>query len=231
MDKRVQRSVKIALALVLALVVCTGCAPTGGEGVTPELTATLTTIVETTAPVKLTPTATVVSGGGGGEATQEPTLAPLCPNLELEIVFQQLQSMQVGEMPLENAITASGLVPLSVDVDVSPPKVSGEGKLPVSGGGHIGECAFQNSGSVAYRFEGEIVPGPNGRLELHLGGQRSMNVVASELCGGSGTTPFEDMGEQVLMYEDGHTLEWSWQVSAAGVEGSSEWTLHILCEE
>ncbi len=112
-----------------------------------------------------------------------------------------------------------------------PPKVSGEGELPISGGGHLGECAFQNSGDLVYRFAGEIVPGPDGYPELHLSGQRAMNIMASAPCGGGGATPFEDMGEQVLRYEEGQTVEWSWAVSAAGVEGNAKWVLHILCEE
>lgn len=231
MGKRGQRLAEASAALALVLVLLAGCLVTEHEELTLGASPTATGALEATARVIPTPTATVMPGGDTGEATLEPTPFPLCSNLELEIEFQQIQSVQVGEIPLENVISASGRVPLSVDLGVHLPKVSGEGELPISGGGHLGECAFQNSGVLAYRFEGEIVPDPDGYPELYLGGQRAMNVTASMPCGGGGATPFEDMGEQVLRYEEGQAVEWSWAVPAAGVEGNSKWVLHILCEE
>jgi hypothetical protein len=231
MQKQGRPLTEAGVVFVLALVLYTGCAPKGREGVTPEASPTATEVSEATVGVSPTPTPTIVPGGGVGETTAEPTPIPICSNLELKIEFQQVQSMQAGEIPIENEINASGSVPLFVDVGVSPPKVNGEGELPVSGGGHAGECAFQDSGTLAYRFEGEIILGADGYPELHLGGQRAMNVVASPLCGGRATTPFEEVGEQVLRYEEGYTVEWSWAASATGVEGNSKWVLHILCEE
>lgn len=223
--------VGVGVVLLLTLVACAGSALTRGESDTPETTSTATPVLEETTVATPTPTATVVPGGGAGEATPEPTWVPLCPSLELEIEFQQVQSMQMGEVSLRNVINASGCVPLSVDSGVSPQKVSGEGELPVSGGGQAGGCVWQNSGVLAYRFEGEIIQGPDGHPEIHLGGQRSMNIVASASCAGGGSgVPFEDIGEQVLRYEDGHTVEWSWEVPAAGVQGNSKWVLHIVCE-
>lgn len=219
------------VGLLLILVACTGPVPTKGETTTPEATPTATPALEEATVAPLTPTATVVPGGGAGKATPEPTSVPLCPALELEVEFRQVQSMQVGEVLLQNTLDASGRVPLSVDSGVEPPKVSGEGELPISGSGQAGGCVWQNSGMLAYRLEGEFVAGMEGYPELHLGGQRSMNVTTSGTCSGpAGGAPFEDIGVHVLQYEDGYTLEWSWDVSAAGVQGNTKWVLHILCE-
>jgi len=182
-------------------------APAGGGGAatTPQATPPPPTAVPR-ATETATPTPQAMAG-----ATEEPTPGPtpvsLCPDLELEIVFQQEQSLHMEGTSIETRMEASGSVPLTVDVSASPPKVSGEGQLPVTGGGHAGDCSFDYSGSITYRFEGEILPGADGQPELHLGGQRAMQVEASVPCGGGGAAPFEAMAEQVLPYEEGATDE------------------------
>ncbi|MDI6843614.1 MAG: hypothetical protein QMC94_04365 [Anaerosomatales bacterium] len=145
----------------------------------------------------------------------------------LDVVFRQMQAMEAGGVPLENTIESSGRVTLAVDASANPPKVSGEGSTPVTGGGHVGALAFTNSGTITYRLVGEIVRGSDGRLELHVRGQRSMNVRASGPGGPSAATPFEDIGERVLAFEDGAALDWNWQEAGAGVTGSAKWTLRI----
>jgi len=230
----------IVWACATLLVFSTACALLGGsrsrptatsvpasteEAITPTPTDTVTPV-----PIQATPTDTPVVGGGG-KSTPSPTVEPLCATLELEVYFHQEQSMQLGETSLQNVIEASGSVPLSVEVGAFPARVRGEGEIPITGGGHAGECVFQNSGSVGYRLEGELTSGPGGAAELRLRGQRTMNIVASAPCGGGGASPFEGMAEQVLPYRDGAAVEWDWDVPAGGVTGKSRWVLHILCEE
>ena len=201
----------------------------GSAATTPQATPPPPTAVpQATETATPTPEA---AAGGTEEPTPGPTSVSLCSDLELEIVFQQVQSLHVGETSIETTMEASGSVPLTVDVSASPPKVSGEGQLPITGGGHMGDCSLEFSGSIAYRLEGEILPGPDGHPELHLGGQREMQVVTSGSCGGGGGgAPFEEMAETVLPYEEGATDEWSWDVPEGGVHGSSKWVLHILCQ-
>jgi len=205
-----------------------GGAPTPTMAPSAEATETPTPTSTPTPSATATPTAAV--GGGGATATPEATAVPLCPDLELEIEFHQIQSMNLGETTLNTEIIATGRVPLTLDAGAAPPAVRGEGELPISGGGQVGDCSFQYSGTLAYRFEGEVVPDPQGAPELHLGGQRAMTIKASAPCGGGGAAPFEEMGEQVLPYQEGATVEWTWG-GMAGVEGSSRWVLHILCGE
>lgn len=216
----------MALGLLwLASVVC--ALPGGGEG-----TPTPTSTPETPGGLRPTLTPTLVAGGGTGGATPEPTLAPLCPNLELEIEFQQTQVLQMEDLSIENEMSASGTLPLTVNLGVSPPTVQGEAQFPVTGGGHVGDCVFDYSGNLAYMLEGEIVSAADGHLELRLGGQRAMNVaISNPSCPGGGGAPFEDIGEVALAYAEGEALAWDWGFSEAGVEGSSRWVLHIPCEE
>jgi hypothetical protein len=179
----------------------------------------------------ISPTDTILPGGGEVEDTPDFDPVTLCPNLELEIEFEQQQSMQLAGVSLENTIQASGSIPLDVDVNANPPRVTGTGELAVTGGGHSGDCSFVRSGTLTYQFEGQIVLGEDGVPQLTLGGQRSMDVTSTPLCGGMASTPLEDLQEQVLRYEEGEKAEWSWFVPAAGVEGASQWVLHILCQE
>ncbi|MGD8822584.1 MAG: hypothetical protein PVG63_05715 [Anaerolineales bacterium] len=183
------------------------------------------------AAITATPTETVVPGGGAADPTPEFGPITLCPQLELEIEFQQQQSMQLAGVSLENTIQASGTIPLEVDVNANPPRVTGAGELAISGGGHSGDCSFERSGTLTYEFEGRIIMGDDGAPQLYLGGQRSMNVISSPLCGGMADTPLEAMQEQALRYEQGAKVEWNWSVAAVGVQGSSQWVLHILCQE
>lgn len=201
-----------AAAAVLVLAALAGC---GSRGSTPG------TGTSTEPPASTDSTATTSTVGPGASDMPVPFSA-----LDLDIVFRQVQSMQAGGVPIENTIEATGRVRLTVDAAVSPPTVRGEGSLPVSGSGSAGGVAFTNSGTVTYRFAGTIVPSPTGRLELRLGGQRSMNVQARPV-GPSSATPFEAFAEQVLTAEDGYVHEWRWQQSGAGVTGSETWTVRI----
>lgn len=194
-------------------------------------TSTTTVSPDLNIMISVTTTSTIVPGGGLDDGTPEPDPVNLCPNLELEIDFHQSQSMQLEGVSLENTINASGSIPLWVDLSANPPHVSGSGELSISGGGHSGNCSFIRSGTLTYQLEGEIVLGGDGTYQLHLDGQRSMNVTSNPLCGGMASTPLEDLQEQVLRYEEGEKEEWSWSVPAIGVEGSSQWVLHIKCQE
>lgn len=147
-------------------------------------------------------------------------------SLDLDIVFRQVQSMDAGGIPIENALEAKGRVRLTVDAAVSPATVRGEGSLPVTGNGRMGGIAFTNSGVIAYRFEGVVVRAAGGALELRLRGQRSMKVQTRPV-GPSATTPFEDFQEQTLVAEDGYVHEWNWEQSGAGITGSESWTVRI----
>lgn len=214
MSEKIPRFLSVALILALALAASAGCAPknrTPGEGASGSRPAGDET----------TSTTATAGPGAPGEASDLPSA------LALDVVFRQVQSMEAGGVPLENTIESSGRVTLAVDASASPPKVSGEGSTPVTGGGHVGALAFTNSGTITYRLAGEIARGPSGRLELHLGGERSMDVKASGPGGPSASTPFEDVGERVLAFEDGSSLEWSWQETAGGVTGSAKWTLRV----
>jgi hypothetical protein len=133
---------------------------------------------------------------------------------------------------MHSELHASGEILLSVDVTTDPPTVRGEGELPISGGGQVGECAWTAGGTLAYRLEGEIVPGPTGGLEVHLGGERMMHVVMTGgECGGGGGAPFEPIEKTALPYEDGAVQEWTWNFPMGGVEGTSTWTLYIPCDQ
>jgi len=221
MNRRWLRTLGLGLLLV-ALLAC-GTFP-GGPTPTPSPTPTETA----PAPTLPSPTPTVETAPGGAGDTPTPELPTPCPQLELEIDFQQIQSMP--EAGIHSEIQASGEIALSVDTATDPPTVRGEGELPISGGGQVGECSWTASGTLAYRLEGEIVPGPTGSLEVHLGGERRMNLImVGGECGGGGGAPFEPLAETVFPYEDGATQEWTWSFPAGGVEGSSTWTLHILC--
>jgi hypothetical protein len=212
MRERLTRLCAATLAVAVCLAVLAACSPRGAAPGTG--TSTRHTESEDS-------TATTSTAGPGAPD------APLTFSaLDLDIVFRQVQSMNVGGVPIENTIEATGRVRLTVDSAVSPPAARGEGSLPVSGSGRAGGVAFTNSGTIAYRFEGTIVRSATGRLELRLGGQRSMNV-QSRPVGPSSATPFEDFAEQTLAVEDGYVHEWSWQQSGAGVTGSETWTVRL----
>lgn len=239
MQRQVWQTLIIGTALTLALVMCAGCAPgdsreTPAASPTPtstpeapaQATPTPTNTVEAPTEVPPTPTSTPTPGSAAGQATPESTPVPLCPDLELEIQFHQ-ESAGV----MKSVIDASGKVPLSVDLGADPPRVSGEGEMPVTGHAQVGECAMQVSGDLAYQFEGEIVPGADGHPEVHLRGHRTMSMaMTGEGCGGGGGAPSESMEESVLRYEDGYVSEWTWSMEGLGVEGKATWVLHILCE-
>ena len=213
----------IGLAALLALLL--GCTASPGEQ-PPTPSSTPTETAPPPVAPSPTPTVTPPPGGAGSPPTAEPP--PLCPQLELAIDFQQTQSLAAAGMHSE--MTAYGKVPLSVETASEPATVHGEGELPVSGGGQAGDCSWAWTGTLAYRLEGEIAPGPNGDLEVRLRGERMMNITAvGGECGGGGGAPFEPIGELTLPYEEGATKEWTWGFPAGGVEGSSTWTLHILC--
>ncbi len=165
-----------------------------------------------------------------GKATPPATAIAICPNLELEIEFHQLQTVEMGGGGFQNEVNAAGRIPLTVDLSKSPPQVSGEGELPVSGGGQAGDCAFQNSGKVVFRLQGEIRPNVDNELELALNGRRAMNITSFPPCGGGIAAPEEDIGQAVISYGDGNAIEWSWSQPMGGIEGWSKWVLHVPCE-
>ncbi|MEJ5346684.1 MAG: hypothetical protein WHS83_17380 [Chloroflexus sp.] len=232
--------------LLLCLLIITSCTtgqetgsltPVTPTSVTPTLSPTPTTTpiptpTSTTLPTSTptpTPTSLIVIVG----ATPTAGTMSVCANLALEIDFQQTQSMLAGGIPIENLIKIAGEVPLFVDTTKKPPYVYGKADIPVSGGGRVGNCVFENSGTVTYQFEGEIRTGPDGDLQLYLHGQQSAIVVmrSPATCGGGSTTPAEDIGEQVLRYEEGAKVEWNWDVPMGGIRGESAWILHLLCDE
>lgn len=176
-----------------------------------------------TTPSSKPPASSEVTTATGGVAPGE--RVPFSA-LDLDVVFTQRQSMDAGGIPIENTLEARGRVRLTVDTAVSPPAVRGEGSLPITGGGRMGGVAFTDSGTLAYRFEGVIVRGADGRLELRLRGQRSMNVQTRPV-GPSASTPFEDFQEQVLFAEDGYVHDWTWEQSGAGITGGETWTVRI----
>lgn len=212
MRERLIRSCAPVLAVAACVAVLAACSPRGaapGTGTSAR-------------PPESTDSTTATSNVSPGVSD-----APVpFSTLDLDIVFEQVQSMDAGGIPIENTIGAKGRVHLTVVAGSSPAAVRGEGSLPVTGGGRAGGVAFTNSGTIAYRFEGTVVRSPSGRLELRLRGQRSMSVQARPV-GPSASTPFEDFPEQVLAAEDGYVHEWSWQQSGAGVTGSETWTVRI----
>jgi hypothetical protein len=212
MRERLTRPCAAVLAVAVCLAVLAACSPRGAVPGTGS---------STRPPESADSTATTSTAGSGA-----PDASLAFSALDLDIVFRQVQSMDVGGVPIENTIEATGRVRLTVDTAVSPPAVRGEGSLPVAGSGRAGGVAFTNSGTIAYRFEGVIVRIPSGRLELRLRGQRSMNVQARPV-GPSSVTPFEAFAEQTLAAEDGYVHEWSWQQSGAGITGTETWTVRI----
>lgn len=212
MRERLTRLYAAALTVAVCLAVLTSCSPRGtasGNRTSARPSASMDS------------TATTSTAGPGAPADAIPFAA-----LDLDIVFTQVQSMDAGGIPIENTLEARGSVRLAVDTSVSPATVRGEGTLPISGGGRVGGVAFTNSGTLSYRFSGTLVRGAGGRLELRLGGQRSMTVT-SRPVGPSASTPFEPFERQVFPAEDGYVHRWSWQQSGAGVSGSESWTLRV----
>ncbi len=216
MCRQLTRICSLVLTIVVCLASLVACSWRGdapGAGVSTQPSASTDS------------TATTSTAGPGAPA--EPISFSA---LDLDIVFTQVQSMDAGGIPIENTIEARGSVRLTVDTAASPPTVRGEGTLPISGGGRMGGVAFTNSGTLSYRFSGTLVRGASGRLELHLGGQRSM-AVTSRPVGPSASTPFEPFEQQTFPAEDGYVHQWSWQQSAAGVSGSESWTVRVPAGE
>lgn len=167
-----------------------------------------------------------LDGGWAAPTPPATETVPLCPQLQLIIEWQQVQS--IGEV--YNQMEASGQIDLSVNTAASPPTVRGEGELPITGQGQAGDCRLTWTGALVYQLDGEIAPGEDGGLEVHLTGERAGQMVAvGNECGGGGGAPFEGMDEVTFPYRDGATSEWTWSFPTGGVEGSATWTLRVPC--
>ncbi len=222
------RTVAVALVLGVVFVGTPACLPTGDRGAAPSPTfpwtpspgplptPTSTPVSSLPPPPTVTPTPEAVARAPTPTPTFPPE--PICPEAELEI-----------EWALQGMISyrASGSVPLTVDLERTPPRVTGEAALPITGGG-MG-CTV--SGDLRYRLDGEIVSGPDGEPQISLGGQRAVDVVVSCPGGGKGGGGggWEGIGRRPIPYREGAVLQWTW--SMAGSAGEATWTLHLRCGE
>lgn len=178
---------------------------------TPTPTATPTPI-----PVVRSPTPTV---------PPLPTEAALCPEYALNIDLRVSQSYDA----FRAEFGGKGRIPLSADLSVDPPQLSGTGEVPIAGSGMAGECALDYSGSFAYTISGEIVRNEQGELQIHLMGQAEEQITVSSPCGWSGGgPPGPEKWEIWLPYQDGATQTST--ATAPGTTGQSTWMLDILCE-